>query len=55
MVHPVRAQLVVGVEIQAEDLRLGNWDFFFVPWHLPAVEEILAMFICPSNVSRSWR
>ena len=26
LVHPVRAQLVVGVEIQAEELRLGNLD-----------------------------
>jgi len=55
LVHPVRAQLVVGVEMQAEELRLENWDVFFVPWYLPAVVEIMAMFMCPSNVSRSWR
>ena len=42
LVHPARVQLV---EIQAEELQLGNWDVFFVPWHLPAVAEIMAIFV----------
>ena len=43
LVHPTRVQVVVEVEIQAEELLYETRAD-----SLPAVAEILAMFICPS-------
>jgi len=39
--------------MQAEELLHGIWIVFFIPRHLPAVAEILATFIYPSDASRS--
>ena len=53
LVHIACARVVVGVEMQAEELLHGIWIVFFVQWHRPAVAGTVTMAICPSNTLHS--